>query len=317
MLIKEKSMNIKRLRFQVLMVSILFLLLSVSGLAQVRGKLRGTVVDSKDNPLEKATVTIVSTRMSSQRYETRTGREGKFAQVGIYPGYYQVTIKKDGFLPKSFEVHVEIDGDTNLEIIKLETADEQAVKNLSVADKAFMKANEYYNKQDYEKAVAGFQEAISLSSGNWAYHFNLGLAYKKLNRLSEAREAFGKAVELNPGSFSANKELGELLAREEQYEAAAGYYKRAVEISPNDPDAHYNLGACLVNLGQGEQALGNFQKTIELKPDYAEAYFQLGSLYISQNKKTEAVASLEKFLELAPQHEKAALARQLLEYLKK
>lgn len=317
MITKERSMNLRKIKTRVLIVSVLFLLLSISSLAQVRGKVRGTVVDSQGNPLEKATVTIISTRQASQRYETKTGKDGKFAQVGIYPGYYQVSIKKDGYLPKSLEVHVEIDGDTNLEIIKLETADERAMKSLSGADKAFLKANEYYNKQDYEKAAAAYQEAIGLSSNNWAYYFNLGLTYKKLNRLSEAREAFNKAVELNPESFSANKELGELLAREEQYEAAAGYYRKAAKLSPNDPDAHYNLGACLVNLGQGEEALAHFQKTIELKPDYAEAYFQLGSIYIGQNKKAEAIASLEKFLELAPQHEKTALARQLLEYLKK
>ncbi|MCX8159895.1 MAG: tetratricopeptide repeat protein [Candidatus Saccharicenans sp.] len=310
-------MSNKKFRVYVLTVSVLLLLLSINGLAQVRGKLRGLVVDSKENPVEKAIVTIVSTRMASQRYETRTGKDGKFAQVGIYPGYYQVTIKKEGFLPRTFEVHVEIDGDTNMETIKLETADERAAQSLSGADRAFMKANDYYNKQDYEKAVAGYREAISLSSGNWAYHFNLGLAYKKLNKFPEAREAFFQAVQLNPNSFSANKELGELLAREEQYEAAAGYYRKAVELSPNDPDAHYNLGACLVNLGQGEEALGHFIKTVELKPDYAEAYFQMGSIYISQNKKAEAIASLEKFIELAPQHEKAALARQLLEFLKK
>lgn len=310
-------MNIKKFKVLVLIVPVLLLFLSINGLAQVRGKIRGTVVDSQDNPIEKASVSIVSTRLATQRYETRTGKDGKFAQVGIYPGYYQVTIKKDGYLPRTFEVHVEIDGDTNMEIIKLETADERAAQSLSGADRAFMKANEYYNKQDYEKAVAGYQEAIGLSSNNWAYYFNLGLAYKKLNKLGEAREAFSQAVALNPNSFSANKELGELLAREEQYEAAAGYYRKAVEISPNDPDARYNLGACLVNLGQGEEALGHFQKAVELKPDYAEAYFQLGSIYISQNKKAEAIASLEKFLELAPQHEKANLARQLLEYLKK
>ncbi|MBC7348923.1 MAG: tetratricopeptide repeat protein [Candidatus Aminicenantes bacterium] len=310
-------MKSRKLKIGLLVIPFLLFIFSLDGLSQVRGKVRGTVVDSQGNPVEKATVTIVSTRLASQRYETKSGKDGKFTQVGIYPGYYQVTIKKDGYLPKTFEVHVEIDGDANLEVIKLETADERAMKSLSGADKAFFKANEYYNKQDYEKAAAGFQEAISLSPNNWAYHFNLGLTYKKLNKLAEARESFARAVELNPDSFSANKEMGELLARESEFEEAAGYYRKAVSLSPNDSDAHYNLGVCLVNLGQSEEAQGHFQKAVELKSDYAEAYFQLGSIYISQNKKEEAIASLEKFIELAPQHEKAALAQQLLEYLRK
>jgi len=320
----ETPINIKgeetMLRKPILIFLTILLIISffaVSGTAQVRGKVRGLVVDASGNPLDKATVTIVSTRLASQRYETRTDKDGRFAQIGIYPGYYQVTIKKDGYLPKVFEVHVEIEGDTNLGTVTLETASEQVVKNLSAADKTFVKANEFYNRGEYEKAIAGYEEAIKLSPDNWAYYFNLGLAFKKLGKMAEAREAFSKAVELNPGSFSANKEMGELLAKEEQYETAAVYYRKAVELSPNDPDARYNLAACLMNLGQSEEAMTHLQKTVELKPDYAEAYFALGSIHISQNNRESAISCLEKFLQLAPQHEKAALARQLLEFLKK
>jgi tetratricopeptide (TPR) repeat protein len=293
------------------------LLLSCSMIqAQVQGKVRGIVTDNQGKPLEKVSVSIISVRSVSQRYEVKTDRDGKFAQIGIQPGYYQVICKKDGFITRTMEVHVEIASDTFLEI-KLESADQIAMKSLSAADKAFMNATDLYNNQKYEEAVAGFEEAIKLNSSNWAYHFNLGLAYKKLNKVAEARAAFSRAVELNPDSFSANKEIGELLAREGDFNQAAEYYKNAVSLSPSDPDVHYNLGVCLVNLGQSEEAMGHFQKTMELKADYAEAYFQLGSIYISQNKIKEAIESLEKFIQLAPQHEKAPLARQLLEYLKK
>jgi GNAT superfamily N-acetyltransferase len=43
----------------------------------------------------------------------------------------------------------------------------------------------------------------------------------------------------------------------------------------------------------------------------------MGTILISQNKVAEAKASLEKFVALAPDHEKAGIAKQLLEYLKK
>jgi len=299
-----------------LVLVFLVFLLAGSVQAQVQGKVRGMVVDAQGHPLEKVTVSIISVRSASQRYETTTGKDGKFSQIGIQPGYYQVVFKKDGYLTKTTEVHVEIASDTVLEV-KLETADQVAMKALSAADKAFINGTEAYNKQNYAEALKEFEEAIKLSSGNWAYYFNYGLTLKKLNRLDEAREAFKKAVELNPESFSANKEYGEMLARQDNFAAALEYYKKAVTLSPNDPDAHYNLAVCLLNSGQGEEAFNHFQKAVELKPDYAEAYFQLGSLCISQNKKEEAINYLQKFVELAPQHEKAALAKQLLEYLKK
>ncbi|MEN6312121.1 MAG: tetratricopeptide repeat protein, partial [Acidobacteriota bacterium] len=94
------------------------------------------------------------------------------------------------------------------------------------------------------------------------------------------------------------------------------FYEKFVSLSPDDADGHYNLGLCLTGTGEPEPALAQFQKTVELKPDYAEAYYEIGTLMIGQNKVPEAVANLEKFLQLAPAHPKAAVAKQLLEYLK-
>ena len=80
-----------------------------------------------------------------------------------------------------------------------------------------------------------------------------------------------------------------------------GFAQRSVEVKVNIAEA----------------ALVSFAKCIAIKPEYADAYYQLGTLYIGQNKVKEAVENLEKFLELAPGHEKAGVARQLLDYLKK
>ena len=128
---------------------------------------------------------------------------------------------------------------------------------------------------------------------------------------------FRKAVELNPESYSANKELGEALAKNSALDEARKYYQKAVDLSPDDSDAHFNLGACLTNTGEQDAALEQFRKTTELKADYADAYYQMGTIFIGQNMVPDAVKNLEKFLELAPDDEKAPLAKQLLQYLKK
>jgi len=43
----------------------------------------------------------------------------------------------------------------------------------------------------------------------------------------------------------------------------------------------------------------------------------MGTILIGQNKAAEAISALEKFLAIAPEHEKAGIAKQLLEFLKK
>jgi tetratricopeptide (TPR) repeat protein len=290
--------------------------MSVAAWAQVQGKLMGVVRDAQGNPLEKASVHVVSTRTASISYELTTNKDGKFLQVGIQPGYFHITVKKDGYMPRSTEARVSLAGETNLEF-KLDTADEVAQRSISAADKAFLKGSKLYGEQKYAEAVAALEEAVGMSQTDWGYYLNLGLAYKKLDRKAEALAAFRRAAELNPESYSANKELGEALAKGDAFEEAKTYYQKAVALSPDDPDAHYNLGACLTNTGEQDAALAQFLKTTELKADYADAFYQMGTIYIGRNEVPQAVRSLEKFLELAPAHEKAPLAKQLLQYLKK
>jgi len=290
--------------------------LSLAAWPQVQGKLTGIVVDAMGRPVEKAEVAVVSTKTVSMNFSLATNKEGKFLQVGIMPGYYQITVKKPGYVTRIAEVRVSLASEMSVSI-RLDTADEVVAKSLSAADRLFVAGNKLYAEQKYPEAALSYEEALKLSGSNWGYYFNLGLAYKKMGRPTEETAAFVRAVELNPSSYSANKELGEALARSGDFEKAKMYYRKAVDLSPDDPDAQYNLGICLVNTGEAEEALACFRKTTDLKPDYAEAFYQIGTILIGRNEAPEAIASLERFLALAPDHEKAPLARQLLEFLKK
>lgn len=290
--------------------------LSLAAWPQVQGKLTGIVADAMGRPVEKAEVAVVSTKTVSMNFSLTTNKEGKFSQVGIMPGYYQITVKKSGYVTRIAEVRVSLASEMSVSI-RLDTADEVVAKSLSAADRLFVAGNKLYAEQKYPEAALSYEEALKLSGSNWGYYFNLGLAYKKMGHPTEETAAFVRAVELNPSSYSANKELGEALARSGDFEKAKTYYRKAVDLSPDDPDAQYNLGICLVNTGEAEEALACFRKTTDLKPDYAEAFYQIGTILIGRNEAPEAIASLERFLALAPDHEKAPLARQLLEFLKK
>jgi len=289
---------------------------SLSSFAQTRGKIEGIVTDSEKNPLEKVTIVIISTKTAATRFNISTDKKGKFTQIGIWPGYYQVTFQKEGFIPAYYEVKVAIAESTKLDV-KMLNAEKAIEKALSDADRLFLRGYKLYEQQKYEAAVQSYQEAIKLNSLNWGYYFNLGLAYKKMKENEEAMAAFRKAVELNPESYSSNKELGEMLGKAKKFEEAKKYYKKAVELNQDDHDTYYNLGLVLIALGEREEALEAFLRVTDLKQDYAEAYYEIGTICIGQNNIDEAVINLEKFLELSPEHEKAATARQMLDYLKK
>ena len=294
----------------------LLVLLAALGWGQYQGRIEGKVTDAAGSPLDKVEVSIVSSKLGSQKFDLKTDREGRFTQIGLSPGFYMVNFKAEGFTPRSVEVKVSIAESTAMEV-NLELAGAEALRAMSESDKLFLQGNKLYAGNKFAEAAVSYEEAIKLSPAQWAYYFNLGLTYKKMEKGEEARAAFAKALELNPGSYSAGKELAESLAKAGNYEEAKALYRKALEISADEPDVFYNLGLCQVSTGEGEAALDSFAKCIALKPDYADAYYQLGTIYIGQNKVKEAVENLEKFLALAPGHEKAGVAKQLLDYLKK
>jgi tetratricopeptide (TPR) repeat protein len=296
-------------------LGLLLACLAVAGRGQIQGKIEGRVTDNKGNPMDKVSVVILFERTSA-KFELTTGKEGHFAQVGLAPGYYQVTLNKPGYVSRTLEIKVSIAETSKFEA-KLEAVEAAAERSLSDADRQFVKGNKLFAEGKFAEAAASYQDAVKLNAIQWAYNFNLGLAYKKLGQSAEALAAFAKAQELNPSSYGANKELAEALGKAGRLEEAKKYYLKAVELSADEPDALYNLGLVQAATGESEAAQASFEKCITLKPDYADAYYQLGTVEIGLNKVKEAVESLDKFLALAPRHEKAPIARQLLEALRK
>jgi len=301
---------------QFLIAGWLLLSLALGSWPQVQGKIEGTVTDKNGRPLAGVEINIISTKMASRHFERKTDKNGKFVQIGLWPGYYQVNFKKEGYLPVSREVKVSI-GESTLVDIKMEEVEKSIEKMLSKADQLFLKGNKLFAENKFAEAAAIFEKAISLNDTQWGYYFNLGLCYKKMGQSEKAVEVFQQSLKLNPESFIITKELGEALAKLGHYDDADEHYQKAVELNQDDPDVYYNYGVVLINLGKSPEALEAFQRAIELNPEHADAYYQLGTLYIGQNKTQEAIASLEKFIQLAPDDPKVKTAQQLLSYLKK
>jgi len=307
-----EGMMAKKIIFIIYMIG---LFASICG-ASTTGKLEGTVTDNSGNPLEKVKISIISVNVTSRKFNIQTKKDGKFIQIGIIPGYYQISFSKSGFAPISKEVRVRMADTTRLEV-RMEESTQMIERNLSGSDKLFLSGNKLYEENKLEEAISAYTEAIALNATQWGYYFNLGLAFKKKENREASIGAFQEALKLNPESYSCYRELGEALAQSEEYEKAKTFYLKASELSPDDPDAFYNLGVVLTNLGNTEEALKYFLRAVGIQDDYADAYYQIGTIYIGKAQTAEAVKNLEKFLWLAPEHPNAKIAKQLLEYLKK
>src|SRR4030042_2468013 len=133
------------------------------------------VMDGPGNPLERVEVSIVPSKLGSQKFDFKSDREGRFTQIGLSAGFYMVSFKKEGFAPRSVEVKVNIAEVTTLEV-KLEPAGAEALRTMSESDKLFVQGNRLYADNKFAEAAASYEEAIKLNETQRAYHFNLGFA---------------------------------------------------------------------------------------------------------------------------------------------
>lgn len=294
---------------------IILLILSIYSLGTIRGTVRGVVTDKQGNPIEGVTITISNTSYSAINYVIKTNDKGEYFQMGLQPDYYAIRAEKDGYLPALVEKRIPMQVTTRVDI-EMEEG-KYFVGGKSPGEDDYQEALAKFEAGDYEASEKALLRAIEKEPFEPIYTNNLGVVYTKLEKYDKAIEAYKKMIEIQPESYTANKKIGELYGFMKEYEKAAPFYKKAVELSPNDPDAFYNLGACAMNLKDLPGAMEAFSKAVELKPDFAEAYYQLGMVQVNQNNTEDAVKNLEKFLELAPEDPNAAVAKQLVEYLKK
>ena len=151
-----------------------------------------------------------------------------------------------------------------------------------------------------DEAIARYQTAIKIKSGNYLTYHKLGKKLQEKKMFDEARAAYQRAIALNPNFSWAYHFLGETLqAIEEQGEAAAAY-RKAIELNPDFCWTYNNLGDVLMEFSEWEEAAVAYRKLVELNPDFCWSYDRLGKALVALENWEEAAAACRKAIELNP-----------------
>ncbi|GAA5941504.1 anaphase promoting complex subunit CDC16 [Sporobolomyces koalae] len=95
---------------------------------------------------------------------------------------------------------------------------------------------------EYERAIQFFRETLSLvqtvqsSQAAWSTtHLNLGHAYRKLGRFSEAQASYRKVLDLDPRSAAAYSALGLVEHQRGNFQDSITRYHEALALAPGEP----------------------------------------------------------------------------------
>lgn len=93
------------------------------------------------------------------------------------------------------------------------------------------------SEKAFENAVGAYKKLIAANKEDDVAHFNLGLAYNKLNEDEEAAKSLREAVELKPDDTQYQTELGAILIKLAKFHEAIAPLKKAIELDPENAKA--------------------------------------------------------------------------------
>jgi type IV pilus biogenesis/stability protein PilW len=164
---------------------------------------------------------------------------------------------------------------------------------------------ERLNHGDYKEALAKFQEALKIVPEDEDLHYNLGIAYSRLNDKTNAQKHYEEALRIFPDYAEVHNNLGNLLMSNGKFAEAIEHFEKAIELQPDSPSAHNNLGTAKARQGQVNEAVVQYMEAIRLQPDYLEARCNLANAYLSENRVDEAAEEFQKVLRVRPNFEPA------------
>lgn len=138
-------------------------------------------------------------------------------------------------------------------------------------------------------------------SNDAAIWSDLGVAYTRTDRYTEARDCFYKALTLNPKRGETYFNLGNLEVADGNLENGLQMYEQCVALLPKFSDAWLNYGNALRSKGAYSDAENAYLKAIDSDRSNVTAITNLGNLYISNSRIHSAIVCYKQSLISNPQ----------------
>lgn len=175
-------------------------------------------------------------------------------------------------------------GDTATYLHRLQVAIDQDPSEI----KGHLELGYFYQKHLDPIGIDHYQNALRIDPGNAEINYNLGLFYRDLGRIDEAKEQFQHMLAVVPsGTYAANAcyQLGYFDMQEGNYKEAAEYFSHAIEMDANFVDAYAARGEAYENLEQYDKARADYNQALRLKDNFDPAIIGLNSIDAKLKKK--------------------------------
>ncbi len=281
--------------------------------AQTSGSVRGTCKDLEGKPITQAEVEWTATE-TGHKYNVKTNNKGDYFSLGIAPGKYNVTLRKDGKEVYHFNgVSVGIE-ETTLDF-DLQKEQANAAKGQGMNPEQAAKAKEAAAKAENEKKTVGAlnDKLNAAKAASDAGDFETAIAtLTAANQIDSTRDLIWFKL-ADAYRMSAPKQT-DPDEKKKRYEMAAASYEKAIELrntseaAQKDPNNNKNMAAYYNNLAEVyaksnkvDDAVANYNKAAQLDPQQTAMYlFNEGAVFTNTGRVDDAIAAFDKVIAADP-----------------
>ena len=134
-------------------------------------------------------------------------------------------------------------------------------------DYYYLRAIINLQKQKYSKAIEDFDNAIQLGMAEnviYKVYLNRGMAHFYNQDYELALADFDESLALNPNNAAAYHGRGMVKYALNQYEDAIKEFQQSLKIDNSNPITHYNMAMTYFRMDDNENACYHFNKSCEL-----------------------------------------------------
>jgi tetratricopeptide (TPR) repeat protein len=164
---------------------------------------------------------------------------------------------------------------------------------------------ELYQNKKPEASLDYFRQAIDLHRDFDEAYVQMGTAYFRLARATDAEQTFRKAIEVYPKNGRAHMYLAELLSSQGKIGPAVEELGKAIENEDTLWQAHLDLARILAKQGKAKEALVHAARAHELNKASPEVHLTYYNACISTRDLAAALAELDEIGKLFPESDTA------------